>query len=53
LVLEREASEKRGTRGAKKLDAERAGRREKREGRRGWKWGGSDKGKKWGRKHCG
>jgi hypothetical protein len=40
-VLEREAPKKRGTSG-KELDAECA------RGRRG-----SDKGKKWGRKHCG
>jgi hypothetical protein len=49
-VLEREASEKRGTSG-KELDADCAGGRRGSGG--GREVGGSDKGKKWGRKHCG
>jgi hypothetical protein len=50
LVLEREASEKRGTSG-KELGAECAGGRRGSGG--GGEVGGSDKGKQWGRTHCG
>ena len=47
-MLEREASEKRGTRG-KKLDAEWAGGRRGSGSGGGGEVGGGDKGKKWGR----
>jgi hypothetical protein len=50
LVLERGASEKRGTSG-KELNAECAGGRRGSGG--GGGGGGSDKGKTWGRKYCG